>query len=224
LIVIPYSHPLGRRILALLILAGLALPAAAAASTGSIEGPVLDPTLTAASVGGFDASFDKCEIVAAPGAPCQWTALAMLEPPTWGSPTAPLGECPANGLLGQPAGARRIWYLTSSAEGAVQSGPLSFEAGGFNDEYLCLYANYSADYPPRLPVPVISSELLAAAVLHNDHPVAEGTPPASPPAPPASPAAVTTPPAPVCGPHKVRRHGRCVTKKPRHHHRRRRRR
>jgi hypothetical protein len=207
--------------LALAALLTLSLPgAASAAITGSIEGVAVDPSLTQASVQNFSASYDQCAEEQSEELVCSWAAVAMLVPP-WDS------ACPADsafelapGLPGRQPDATRIWSESASADGTLESGPLTFPLDDIDDEHLCLYVirdveagGGSPNTPERGYVPlVMTSELVASDLLHVDLPPTE-LPPASPNAPGGS----TLPP--TCKKHQVRRHGRCVNRKHRRQHR-----
>jgi hypothetical protein len=186
--------------------------AAPAAITGSIEGIGIDPSLTQASVGNLSADYDQCAEEQDEELVCYWAAVAMLVPP-WDS------ACPANsafelapGLPGRQPDATRVWSGSASADGTLESGPLTFPLDDLDDEHLCLYVIRDVE-SPRAPgegyVPlVMTSQLVASDLLHVDLPPGEPQPPAS-----ATPPAGSTAPPAVCKKHQVRRHRRCVNRK-----------
>jgi hypothetical protein len=202
-------------VLAALVTLALAT-AASAAITGSIAGVAVGPTLTQVSVQNFSAGYDQCAEEQSEELVCSWTAVAMLVPP-WDS------ACPANsifelvpGLPGRQPDPTRIWSESASADGTVESGPLTFPLDDVDDEHLCLYVIRDVE-SPRAPgegyVPlVMTSQLVASDLLHVDLPPTEPPPPTNP----ALPAGSTSPP--TCKKHQVRRHGKCVNRKHRRQH------
>jgi hypothetical protein len=207
------------RIAAFLVAASLlALPGAASATSGTIAGVMVEPSLAHASAQDLSVTYDGCSTAANPT--CSWDASAWLVAPL-------LTSCPTDGswllmyeanppglpIPGAPPslGARRIWRLESTGDGTVQSGALQLNLEGVDDQYLCLYATRqpvkTSTYTPEPPD---QSDLLASQFLHVDLPPTEPPTPASSPSPPSAPVSRT------CKKHRVRRHGRCVSRKHRH--------
>jgi hypothetical protein len=213
---------LGTPFVVVAALVTLALPTtASAAITGRVEGVAVDPSLTRASVQNLSAGYAQCAEEQSEELVCSWAAVAMLVPP-WDS------VCPANsafelapGLPGRQPDATRVWSESASADGTLESGPLTFPLDDVDDEHLCLYVvrdveagGGSPSTPERGYVPlVMTSELVASDLLHVDLPPTEPSPPTNP----TLPAGSTSPP--TCKKRQVRRHGKCVNRKHRRKHR-----
>ncbi len=161
----------------------LLAPDSAAATTGSIDGVDVEPSLAHATVENLSVAYNGCSVVG--DRTCSWDAAAWLVAP-------PATSCPPNGsylemYLGNPPnlsglGNRRIWSLESTGDASVHSGPLQLNVEGVNDQFLCLYATKPSAtkmttktlssgarpaYTPQLPD---SSELLASQLLHVEQP------------------------------------------------------
>lgn len=218
------SHVMGwgrnrrRTLLGLTVAFALLAPASASASTGSIEGVTVEPSLAHASVQNLSVTFDGCS----PDNPtCSWDAHAWLVdrpktgcPPN-GSELMLLAENPP-GLPPPPPseqprlGTRQVWILESKGDGSLQSGPLALNLEGVNDQYLCLYvteppaSTYTASLGGLQPAYTAEPErapLLASQLLHVYQPPSGSTQP------------TTTAEPIVCGKHRVKRHGKCVRRR-----------
>jgi hypothetical protein len=214
----------GRALLGLTLALSVVTPASASATTGSIEGATIEPSLAHASVQNLSVTYDGCSTAGNPT--CSWNAHAWLVAP-------PKTACPPNGssfLLAlehplempppppseQPwLGTREVWRLESTGDGSLQSGPLQLNLEGVNHQYLCLYATEppatststasGGPQPAYIPAFPDSSELLASQPLHVDLPTGEG-----------NQHAIPTVPRAACKKGTVKTHGRCVKKKVKH--------
>lgn len=141
----------------------------ASATTGSIEGAVIDPSMDHALVQNLSVVYDGCSTSGKPD--CAWDASA------WLVAAAPASGCPIEGawlamFLANPPGEpglmnRRVWRKDATGDGTVQSGSLDLDLdlGGGGDQFLCLYATDQTAPYPGVPD---SSNLLASMLLRVD--------------------------------------------------------
>jgi hypothetical protein len=184
----------GRALLGLALAVFMFAPASASASTGSIEGVGVDPSLSQASVQNLSVSYSECPSTE-PN--CAWSATAILAPPppqltscpeVWSWLLEALGHPP--NMPPPPPGwhpERRIWNLSSTGNGSVQSGPLQLNLEGVNDYRICLYATHffgtvtsksSGVARPAYTPHLETSDLIAEQLLQVNLPTSEGTQPA----------------------------------------------
>ncbi len=169
-------------------------PASAFATTGSIEGVTVEPSLAHALVQNLSITYSECPSTE-PN--CAWSATATLAPPPPQRTSCPEVWSWILEMAGHPPGMpppppgwhpeRRIWNLESSGNGSVQSGPLQLDIEGVNDYRVCLYATHffaaqtSTRFGAAQPAYTANPEypdLIAEQLLHVDVPPSQETQPA----------------------------------------------